>query len=414
MITNNRSLQNWLAYIESFHPDEIELGLDRIRTIASKLDLLKFCGKVIIIAGTNGKGSCVAGLESFALRSDLSVGCYTSPHLIRFNERIRVNGKDISDERLVAAFKVIEKARDDIAVTFFEFTTLVAFLIFREASLDLIVLEVGLGGRLDAVNIVKPDATIITTIDYDHLSWLGHSLKNIAFEKSGICRKKIKNFVGDLKSYNLILEVRSELVADLMLIENEDSENDHIINISKWLSDKEINPYRLLFQNFMLASQVFESLFSQEYSSINLPNVISNIDIKGRFQQISSAPLVIVDVAHNAQAATNLRYQIRNLPCKGGRYAICGLMADKAISQFLKIMDEVIDHWYFVDLPIERAAYGEDLRGLYSQMFPDTPVNVETDVQKAYKNIYDRLSKADQVFVFGSFITVAEMLQCIE
>ena len=414
MTHNKKTLSQWLTMIESFHPDEIELGLERITQISDKLNLTKQPAKVIIVGGTNGKGSCVATLESLALQSELKVGCYTSPHLLNFNERIRVNGKDVSDQVLQDAFEIVDHARGELALTFFEFTTLVGLYVFKQASLDLMVLEVGLGGRLDAVNIVEPDATIITTIDFDHQSWLCNSLENIAFEKSGICRKGILNFVGDQKSFDLILNARPQFSTELTLIENSDLEKADQLQLSGLIADVSINPYRLLLQNLRLATWAFQSLFSDEYSSLDLSEVVSHIQFNGRFQEISKNPSVIVDVGHNVQAAKNLVTQIKNVEHKsaGKRVAICGLMSDKAIDDFLAIMDEIIDEWYFVDLPIERAAKAEQLGDIYSQKINNNKTHIVASVEKAYLQVKNKTSKNDQVFVFGSFITVAEMLKC--
>jgi len=413
-MTSKKTLSQWLKMIESFHPDDIELGLERITQIAVKLDLTNQTAKVIIVGGTNGKGSCVATLESLALESKLRIGCYTSPHLLNFNERIRLNGKDVSDKTLQHAFEIVDQAREELALTFFEFTTLVALLIFKQASLDLVVLEVGLGGRLDAVNIVEPDATIITTIDFDHQSWLGNSLENIAFEKSGICRKGIDNFVGDQKSFDLILNARPEYRSELTLVEGNDLKGGGHSKIFDLIADDSINPYRLLKQNLMLAIRAFQALFLDEYSTLDLGKVISHIKIKGRFQKISDSPLVILDVGHNVQAAKNLVIQIKKLEKNqtGKRIAICGLMADKAIGNFLMIVDEVIDEWHFVDLPIGRAATGKKIHKIYQQENGVTHTYCAKSVKQAYNKIKEKVSEDDQVFVLGSFITVAELLKC--
>jgi len=408
------NLKSWLNHIESFHPDEIELGLDRISNLARKLNLLDLDCKVIMVGGTNGKGSCVATLESFALSSNLSVGCYTSPHLINFNERIRVNGEDISDNELISSFEKIEKAREQLALTFFEFTTLVALQIFKLAKLDLVILEVGLGGRLDAVNIIEPDVSIITTIDFDHQSWLGNSLPEIAFEKSGICRKGIVNLVGDRPSYNLIVEARPEVGSELTLIDILDKNDGLWSKFSELISDPSVNPHRLLLQNIMLATRAFEALFPLQFEQVDLRSVLTQINIKGRFQKISDDPLVIIDVGHNLQAARNLKQQIKSLKCKGKRYAICGMMADKAIGRFLKTLDDVIDTWYFVSLPVERAAKAEQLQTLYKKVFPNKQTYAIADTRKAYQDIIAGLSDEDQIFVFGSFVTLEQMIRCIE
>jgi len=426
-----KNLKEWLGHIESFHPEEIELGLQRIKKIAHKLNLLKLGSKVVMIAGTNGKGSCVATLESFAIQNKLSIGCYTSPHLLKFNERIRLNGADISDDELISAFQKIERARQSTALTFFEFTTLVALQIFKQAELDLVVLEVGLGGRLDAVNIVEPDVSIVTTIALDHESWLGSSLREIAFEKSGIYRKHSTNLVGDQASYDLIVKARPEFVSELLMINSLEKENGLFSALSKLVDDLSYNRYRLLSQNVLLAACAFNQLFPDLYANTELEKVLTKIKIRGRFEQMCEQPMVIADVAHNTQAAQNLRNQIEFLNPGGKRFAICGMMADKSICDYLKVLDEVIDTWYFISLPVDRAATAEDLGNLYVSIFQKQASSIDgknllnkryhlnENLSGAYKEILGELAESsassvsgnDVVFILGSFFTVAEMYQ---
>lgn len=401
----NKTLKQWTDLIESFNPHEIVLGLERITKVAQTLNLISFDGKVVIIGGTNGKGSCVATLESFAVNSNLSVGCYTSPHLQKFNERIRVNGQDVTDELLLSAFEEIDHARESIALTFFEFTTLVALMIFKQANLDLIILEVGLGGRLDAVNIIEPDASVITTIAQDHEAWLGNDLVGIAFEKSGICGKKSFNLVGDERSHLLVKQARPELSINLADL----SDVNHL-NLHELVNNSQINPHKLLLQNILCASLVFKKLFNQLWSEIALEKVISLITLRGRFFKLSNEPFVIVDVGHNGQAAENLSHQIKSVNCQGKRYAICGLMADKAINDFLSVMASVIDEWYFVDLPVARAATASDLLVSFKQLNSINNALSISNVALAFEAIMENAELNDHVYVFGSFITVAEML----
>ncbi len=408
---NDRSLQDWLTYIESFHPNDIELGLERITKVAIALQLLETSAKVILVGGTNGKGSCVATLESLALNSELNIGCYTSPHLLEFNERIRINGRNISDQALVKAFEMVNVAKQAIPLTFFEFTTLSALWFFKQQSLDLIVLEVGLGGRLDAVNIVEPDAAIITTIDYDHQSWLGDDLKQIAYEKSGIYRVQSINLIGDESSYQLIKSVRPELKKHLSQIKSKVKEP-LFTQLETLMSDTQINPQRLLFQNIQLAFALFEQLYPQYLNVINPKKVIKAIKINARFQQISQQPNIIVDVAHNAQAAVNLKIQISSLQQSNKNIAICGLLADKAIDEFISNLEEVIDLWIFVDLPVARAAKSKDLQHQHQKLFPHKQCETASSVKLAYQLILEKYRKIDepQIFVIGSFYTVAEMM----
>ena len=431
MKNDSHNLKSWLKHIESFHSEEIELGLERIKRIANKLNLLALDSQVVTIAGTNGKGSCVATLESFAIQNELAIGCYTSPHLLKFNERIRLNGKDISDNKLISAFQEIELARQSTPLTFFEFTTLVALQIFKQAELDLVVLEVGLGGRLDAVNIVEPDVSIVTTIALDHEAWLGSSLREIAFEKSGIYRKHSTNLVGDQASYDLIAKARPEFVPELLLLSSVEEEKGLISALSKLVADFRFNRYRLLSQNILLAACAFNRLFPDLFAKTDLEKMLTNIKIKGRFEQMCEQPLVIADVAHNTQAAQNLRNQIEFLNPGGKRIAICGMMADKSICDFLKVMDEVIDTWYFIGLPVDRAATAEDLGDLYVSILKNHDSSIDgkkllnkkyhlnENLSDAYKKISGELAECrassvsgnETIFILGSFFTVAEMCQ---
>jgi len=271
------------------------------------------------------------------------------------------------------------------------------------------ILEVGLGGRLDAVNIVEPDVTIITTIALDHEAWLGTDLVGIAFEKSGICGSHSFNVVGDEKSYELVKQARPSLKIKLAIGEGIDT-----TALFNRVKDIKINPYKLLFQNILLASVAFKQLFKKQHEnlndSLNESAVIRSIRIKGRFQQISDKPVVIVDVGHNIQAAENLSQQIKGLACSGKRYAICGLMADKAITEFISIMDCVIDEWRFVSLPMDRAAKSHDLLNRFLSLNSTHPAESIDSVAAAYLQLNEKIDDNDHVYAFGSFITVAEML----
>ncbi len=408
------NLLQWLEKIESFHPDEIELGLDRVSLLAKHLDLLTPTAKIITVGGTNGKVSSVATLESCALQSNISVGCYTSPHLLRFNERIRLNGCDVGDSLIVEAFEAIENTRleltdfDDspITITFFEYTTLAALIIFKKANLDLTVLEVGLGGRLDAVNIIEPDVAIVTTIARDHESWLGRDLEQIAFEKSGIFRTGITNYVGDNKSLNLILNARPEFLSHL-----EVSCESIVSKLPPLISDILINPQQLLRQNVALALSAFKQLFESEFKNLNLVNTIKNIELKGRLQVVCEKPLIILDVAHNQQAAINLAFQLDSLPCKGKRYAICGMMVDKSITEFLFALDDAIDEWIFVDLPIDRAISAFELNKIALDAVTNIVSKTSQNICKSFDALKLNMNNEDQLIVLGSFITVAEILK---
>lgn len=420
---NKSSLTDWLKHIESFHADEIELGLQRIKQVAEKLQLLKFAGKTLLVAGTNGKGSCVAMLEALALNRGKSVICYTSPHLLSFNERLRVDGKDIDDESLIHAFAHIEKHRENIPLTFFEFTTLAALLIAQQIQPEILVLEVGLGGRLDATNIVDADVAIITSIAKDHCQWLGDDLQSIAYEKSGIIRQHKPALIGDPQAFQLIKQARPEYSAQLLLIEPAEEQ------LNQALLARQVNPYRLVEQNILLARQAFEIITNQTISQQILLESLAHIKISGRFQLLNkNNPCIIADVAHNPRAVENLKQQLEKL-IKTQKIAqvtaIFGVMADKSVKQILEIMQPVVNDWCFVDLPMPRAMPAEQLDKLYQSMtslqqtnlwksnLQQTAAQVFASVQLAYQSINAQKIQQHLIIVFGSFITVAEMLKCI-
>jgi len=403
-----QTLNEWLQKIESIHLTEIELGLDRVSDVAKNLQLLSTDAKLVIVAGTNGKGSCVATLEAIAISQQKRVACYTSPHLQHFSERIRINGQDIPDAILLAAFESIESARADISLTFFEYTTLAALWAFAKNDLDLIILEVGLGGRLDAVNIMQPDVSIVTSIDHDHADWLGDDLQQIAFEKSGIFREDSINLVGDQKSYDLIMQARPELSKKIELVSkiiSEDNGSNQSQYYEQFLSD-----YNLIEQNVGLAFRAFNQLFEIQSQPLDLQDVGQCFQLQGRFQKLCERPLTILDVAHNPQATANLALNLSRLAQNKARYAICGLMKDKAIEQILSIIEPQIDQCIFVDMDSARAASSKDLLAIWSRL-SHKKASTKNSVADAYRWIIDNSDENAQIIVFGSFITVAAMLQ---
>ncbi len=398
-----KSLKYWLQKIESIHLTEIDLGLERVSLVADKMNLLTSQAQIVLIAGTNGKGSCAATLEALAISQNKKVGCYTSPHLLKFNERIRIDGEDISDERLIQAFESIESIRGNTSLTFFEYTTLAALWAFSRVNLDLIILEVGLGGRLDAVNMMQADISIVTSIAKDHQDWLGNDLLQIAYEKSGIFSPSSVNLVGDSQAYQLILEARPELLAKL-----ESPQSNDIHQLNGYLPF--ITSFNLLPQNVDCALAAFSRLFALDPMTINFDTLTRCFRLKGRFQTLATKPLTIVDVAHNPQAINNLVENLSKLPKSTHRYAICGLMKDKAIKSILEILEPAVDQCIFVDLDYERAACSDYLLNVW-QNISNKKAETASDVAHAYQRIVDISTENTQIIVFGSFITVAAMLQ---
>ena len=409
-----KNLAEWLKYIETLHPSEIELRLDRIRTVAVNLNVLKQDSKIILVAGTNGKGSCCAMLESLAIAFQKSVGCYTSPHLVDFNERVRINGKNVDDEVLVEAFNKIEEIKGDTQLTFFEYTTLAALYAFKNAKPDLIIMEIGLGGRKDACNIVDPDVSIITTIARDHTDWLGDDLESIAFEKAGVIRPNAPVFIGDTKSYALISNVTEHSSEEFKVVDNPSAE------IQAAIDSLEINPRQLLTQNVMLAVEAFRAIHPIKISEDLVIEALQTVRLNGRFQRLGSDYLVL-DVAHNPQSALNLAGQLetyKNTKKITKVSVICGMMADKSMGEVFSLLAPSVDFWYFVDLDSPRAATSEEMLEIYKSQI--ARIGLENDklnamkglsVSKAYQKYLESKEDNELLLVFGSFITVGKMIE---
>ncbi|MGX5201753.1 bifunctional folylpolyglutamate synthase/dihydrofolate synthase [Aliikangiella sp. IMCC44632] len=416
-----KNLAQWLTHIQSFHPNEIALGLDRITQVAQRLNLLEQTAGVITVAGTNGKGSTVAGLEAAALSQNLNVGAYTSPHILRFNERIKINGQEVVDEQLIKAFEQIESARGEILLTFFEFTTLAALWVFKSLSLDLVILEVGLGGRLDAVNIIESDIAIITTVDYDHADWLGNDINQITAEKAGVIRPNKAAFIGDSKTLKLVKKVLPKH-PKLNLVEPAN------VTEKQLIASFATNPYQLLEQNLMLAKAAFNCLMTQQGHHCNitkpleLSSILSHIRLAGRFQKVHDKPPIIVDVGHNPQAARNLGAQLeryKNQFSIRQVSAVCGMMTDKAIKEVLTELNHLVDNWAFIDLPPPRGSSGQALATIYAQAFPEqstsAAIGTYNSIELAFEDLAVKVQGFGQhdslILVFGSFITVQYMLE---
>ncbi|MDQ7051189.1 MAG: hypothetical protein Q9M92_17365, partial [Enterobacterales bacterium] len=303
--------------------------------------------------------------------------------------------------------------REDTSLTFFEYTTLAALWAFSGFDLDLIILEVGLGGRLDAVNMMKADVSIVTSIAKDHQDWLGNDLVQIAYEKSGIFDQSSINLVGDSQSHQLILQARPELSGEVerlesIVLDDCTSSCEAIHRLSGYSGF--LSGFNLLAQNVDCAIAAFCRLFVLDPLLIDLEALTNSFRLKGRFQTLVTNPLTIVDVAHNPQAITNLAVNLSKLPKNVPRYAICGLMKDKAIQSILEILEPEVEHWSFVDLDYERAASSKYLLSIWKNI-SNRKAETATSVGEAYQRIIDNNGQNAQIIVFGSFITVAAMLQ---
>jgi dihydrofolate synthase / folylpolyglutamate synthase len=412
------SLASWLSYIESQHPSEIELGLDRGNQVLARLLLpgskvSRPKKKVITVAGTNGKGSTCAMLTQYLCAQNYSVGTYTSPHFLVFNERIALNNAPCDDDLICRAFAVVEAARGDIPLTYFEFSTLAALWIFDQSELDYWVLEVGLGGRLDSVNMIDTDVAVVTSISLDHMDWLGDNLDIIAQEKTGIARKDKLLVSGVVNPPSTIASTALKIGAHLR-----QKDVDFAFKRSEtswsWVGNgiqyENLPIPSLPLQNAatVIAVLVYMGLVP---TFADLTILFSTAQLTGRFQQVASSPDVYIDVAHNPEAAVELAHRISYLPCKP--VAVCGMLKDKDIASVISHLASSFSDWFCCDLGGPRGAKAHELVKNISQYAPN--LSSQTNAFSSVHDAFDAaLSKAKEercaVIVFGSFVTVSDYL----
>ena len=380
--TPDNTLADWLAYAERLHPQAIAMGLDRVKTVADRMGLKFYC-PVITVAGTNGKGSTCAMLEAILMEAGYRTGVYTSPHLVDFEERCRVRGDIVNATSLVAACAVVEGARclkdtvneDEISLTYFEFTTLAIMQLLMNAKLDVVILEVGLGGRLDAVNIIDTDCAIITSIDLDHMALLGNTRELIGFEKAGIMRPGKPVVVSDPVPPQSVTDHAAAIGADLWKFGTD-------FNFSgdkqQWGWAGRGRRYAGLAypalrgaNQLVNASGVLAALTAlRDVLPITAQAVrvgLSMVELPGRFQIIPGQPTLVLDVAHNPHAVAALSENLDAMGFYPCTHAVFGAMADKDVAPMLARVGPLIDKWYFTDLPTERAAAGEVLQAKWGE-----------------------------------------------
>ena len=407
--SQSRSLVDWLSYLERIHPVNIDMGLDRVGVVARRMGLTQLPFKVITVAGTNGKGSSCAMAASILMAAGYKVGVYSSPHLLRFTERVRIDGAELSDSEHCAAFAEVEAARGEIALTFFEFATLAGLWLFCRAAPDVLLLEVGLGGRLDATNVVESDVAMITSIALDHCDWLGDTREAVAVEKAGVYRAGKPAISGEPNPPATIASEAQRLGACLRQVDRDfhgdeqDSGWDYH-GLNHWLG---LPKPALPLMNAVTVLAALESL------GLPLPEPairdgLANARLAGRMQRLQTAPLVIVDVAHNPHSAAYLASQLRQIPCKGKRRAVVGMLKDKDMAGSLAELDGLIDQWFLASLTGPRAATAEQLAAALG----DGQGSAATfdGVSAAYGAAMAASSPDDMVIVFGSFYTVADVL----
>lgn len=416
---SSRSLSDWLHYIETCHPATIDLGLNRISRVAKELHVLTLNCPVITVAGTNGKGSTVALVAAILNAAGYRVGTYTSPHFLRYQERIQLAGQCISEQDLCRAFLHIEKNRGEIPLTYFEFGTLAALWYFKEAVLDVAILEIGLGGRLDAVNCVDADLSIISMIDLDHMNWLGATREAIGLEKAGIIRPNRACVCGDFSPPQSIIEVAKSLASPLY---RQGIEFDYQIQSQSWswssqqLSLSNLPLPNIDLQNAATVLQAIELLGDHFLiTPLAITEGLKQVFLPGRFQIIEkNARHIIIDVAHNPAGGKCLSKRLANTPCLGKTYAVAGMLADKDIINTLRPLRHHVDHWYVCDLPGQRGAKATKLKQSLLDLEVSQTILEFSLPDLAFQHAYSELQKNDRLLVFGSFHTAAAIYRYLE
>ena len=413
------NLAQWLCYLETIHSSEIDLGLSRINSVAQRLNIDFSFAKVITVAGTNGKGTTCAFLENFLLTEDKTVAVYSSPHIEKFNERLRISRVDVEDLPLIDAFEKIEKARGDISLTYYEYTTLAAFIILMAVRPEIIILEVGLGGRLDATNIIDADIAVITTIDLDHQAFLGNTRELIGFEKAGILRSQQLAVLGDTAPTISIINYAKEINVQLKI-----RQQDFIVDTSgaQWSWSYEQLVLDKLNKTNIPQDNVATALMVLHLLGIKLTNKKVNQAIKltkvaGRTELFKENCDVLLDVAHNPQAARYLAQYIAHLKSKNNyqRVIAVGMLSDKDVCNTLKPMLAIIDDWFIGEVLAPRSASKADIwqqlnKNLGNNLSTNTKLlNCFDNITQAFKMANKNSNETDLIVVFGSFYTVAEI-----
>jgi dihydrofolate synthase/folylpolyglutamate synthase len=411
------SLAAWLERLERLHPSTIELGLDRVRRVKQALGLAPTF-PLILVGGTNGKGSTCAYLEAVLRAAGYKTGRYTSPHLLRYNERVRVDGAEASDADLVRAFERVDAARGDTSLTYFEFGTLGAMLQFVDAGVDVAILEVGLGGRLDAVNVFDADVAVVTSVDIDHVEYLGDTREKIGFEKAGIFRAGRAAICADPAPPDTLQAHARSIGVDLRTIDRdfvatrENSGWTYRGREHRW-DDLPMPAMAGAYQlrNAAAALAALEAVKARlPVTATAVREGVAQARLPGRFQRISSGPGVFVDVAHNPEAARALAATLREQPVAGRTLAVVGMLADKDAAGVFAALSGEVDAWWVCTPESPRARSAAELAELLLPVAGTNAVTVEPDVVRALAAARSAAREDDRIVVFGSFYTAAAVL----
>lgn len=417
---SKRSLADWLSYLEQLHPSAIDMGLDRSREVARRLGLGRPAPRVVTVTGTNGKGSTCAFIAALMRAHGLKVGVYSSPHLLRYNERVLIGAREASDEELCSAFAAVEAARGEVSLTYFEMGTLAAFWLFEQAELDAVVLEVGLGGRLDAVNLVDADISVVTSIALDHAEWLGDSRESVAFEKAGIFRAGKPAVCGDQNPPAPLMQQAGNLNSpfyqrgrDYDLSLRTEAWDWHGRNASgDGIELRGLPLLTLPMENAALALQVY-ALLDLPWQTERIVAALVATRVTGRLDRRrvrwhGKSLSLLLDVGHNPHAAAYLAGRLALRPPAGRRLAVFGLLADKDLTGVLDALTPLIPDWAVAPLPTLRTRTAPELEAaLRSRSAVVLPY---AGVSEALEAQCGQASEQDEILVFGSFYCVAEAL----
>lgn len=420
LTTPPRSLADWLAHCERLHPKNIDMTLDRVRAVAQRLGI-RFDVPVITVAGTNGKGSTCAMLEAIAQSAGYRVGLYIKPHLVHFEERCRINGRMADEATLLPHFEAVEAARGDTTLSYFEFTMLAILRTFMHAPLDLVILEVGLGGRLDAVNIIDTDCAVLTSIDLDHTEWLGPTREHIGREKAHIMRPGKPAIVSDPMPPQSVIDHAEAIGADLWLAGRDFR---HSGDRQQWQWAGRQRRFNALaypalrganqLLNAAGALAVVEALYQRlPITAQAVRQGLALVDLPGRFQIVPGQPTLVLDVAHNAQSVAALALNLDQMGFFPRTHAVFGAMRDKDLPALLAKLSPLVDHWHLCNLDTARAATADELAAALQALPTQQPVTVHThaDPAAALAAAVAAADPADRIVVFGSFYTVGGVLK---
>ena len=413
------TVNEWLDWQQTVHPLNIDFKLERILSVYEKLNVSSIAKKVITVAGTNGKGSTVSFLESILSNMNYNVGTFTSPHILKYNERIKINQKEIDDESLLDVFELIDKKRGSTTLTYFEFATLSAFYLFSKSNLDVAVLEVGLGGRLDATNIIDSDISIITSIGIDHTEFLGSTIDSIALEKAGVMRPFKKSIFAQDKPPAALFQYAKNNSVNLLVHNNDysvtrnaktwgiKSKNITIENIPnlKMIGDYQ---YNYAAASTMALAEILPECISDDNQT---KEALCNTQISGRFQYLKKSPDIILDVAHNEDASKSLARNIKNIGYKK-IIAVLGILADKDVYSIVEPFSSFINHWHIGTIDSERGMNSDEIKYRINSLFKNSlSISTYSSISSAFISAINSQDNDTLILAYGSFYTVSEVLK---